>query len=145
MGKPRVRRSAPVKRPSDDDVGYKKPPKHSQFKKGVSGNPNGRPKGTSNFDTDLQATLKAPVRVTTDGVTKKIPTQRATLFRLREMALKGNLKAIERLLAYAQIRHDEQSSSAQPNGLTDGDREILKSFLKRHFGPEESSTEDPET
>ena len=28
----------------DDDVGYRKPPKHSQFKKGKSGNPKGRPK-----------------------------------------------------------------------------------------------------
>jgi len=26
------------------DVGYKKPPKHTQFAKGRSGNPNGRPK-----------------------------------------------------------------------------------------------------
>tara|TARA_Y100000590_G_scaffold155765_1_gene179048 strand:- start:267 stop:593 length:327 start_codon:yes stop_codon:yes gene_type:complete len=27
---------------------YKKPPKHSQFKKGKSGNPKGRPKGSKN-------------------------------------------------------------------------------------------------
>ncbi len=27
-----------------DKVGFKKPPKHSQFKKGRSGNPHGRPK-----------------------------------------------------------------------------------------------------
>ena len=29
---------------TDYDVGYRKPPKHSQFKKGVSGNPRGRVK-----------------------------------------------------------------------------------------------------
>lgn len=28
---------------NDYEVGYKKPPKHSQFKKGQSGNPKGRP------------------------------------------------------------------------------------------------------
>lgn len=30
------------------EVGYKKPPKHSQFKKGQSGNRKGRPKGSKN-------------------------------------------------------------------------------------------------
>ena len=29
------------------EVGYRKPPKHSQFKPGQSGNPNGRPRGAS--------------------------------------------------------------------------------------------------
>ncbi len=35
-------------RSADNDVGYKKPPKSGQFKKGQSGNPNGRPKGAKN-------------------------------------------------------------------------------------------------
>ncbi len=35
------------------DVGYRKPPKHTRFKPGQSGNPRGRPKGTKNLKTDL--------------------------------------------------------------------------------------------
>jgi len=33
---------------TDDEVGYKKPPKNSQFKKGQSGNPGGRPRREKN-------------------------------------------------------------------------------------------------
>ena len=39
--------------PKDYEVGYRKPPKHTQFKEGQSGNPAGRPKGTNNLKTDL--------------------------------------------------------------------------------------------
>ena len=46
----------------DQDAGYGKPPRHSRFKKGQSGNPKGRPKGGRNFSTDVKATLEEPIR-----------------------------------------------------------------------------------
>ena len=41
------------------EVGYKKPPVHTQFKKGQSGNQNGRPKGAKNKSKDIPSTLLA--------------------------------------------------------------------------------------
>jgi len=95
----------------DDDVGYKKPPKHSRFRKGRSGNPRGRPKGTRTFKKDVLEVLNTPVRVTKGGVEKNVPIQKAVLLRFIEKALKGDTRAMERVIALAQ-------------NCTDGNREL---------------------
>ncbi len=43
-------------------VGYKRPPLHTRFTPGVSGNPRGRQKGVRNFAADVKRTLEIPVR-----------------------------------------------------------------------------------
>ena len=48
-------------------VGYGKPPKSGQFKKGQSGNPKGRPKGSLDYTTYVQQMLSAQVTVTESG------------------------------------------------------------------------------
>lgn len=45
----------PPRRNSPYDVGYGKPPKRTRFKKGSSGNPNGRPKGSRNKPQSMGA------------------------------------------------------------------------------------------
>jgi hypothetical protein len=42
----------------DYEVGYGRPPIHTRFKPGQSGNPAGRPKGAQNFATEIAAELK---------------------------------------------------------------------------------------
>ena len=48
----------------DYEVGYGKPPRHSQFVKGQSGNPRGRPAGAKNLKTLLNKALNELVIVT---------------------------------------------------------------------------------
>jgi hypothetical protein len=45
----------------DGKVGYKKPPKHSQFKKGQSGNPRGRPRRRKHVEWEPYERMKALV------------------------------------------------------------------------------------
>jgi Family of unknown function (DUF5681) len=82
-----------------DKVGYGRPPVHSRFKPGQSGNPRGRPKGTLNFTTDLKRILQAPVTLNDGRKTRRVTTQEAALLRLAEKALKGDPRALEKLVS----------------------------------------------
>lgn len=126
---------------SDDyEVGYGKPPKHSQFRKGQSGNPKGRPKGSRNFSTDLKATLAERVRVTKGGKAMTVSTQLATLLRLREKALAGDERALGRLIELARLYNDEEIGAIA--GLGSSDSEVLDAFLKRQQRRSEVPSDD---
>lgn len=70
---------------SEDDfkVGYKRPPRHSRFQPGKSGNPRGRQKSVRNLGSDVKRTLETPVRLNERGKAKRVSTQEAALLRLR--------------------------------------------------------------
>ena len=55
------------------EVGHGKPPKHTQFKPGESGNPKGRPKGTKNLATDLSEELAEMIVVNEGGRQLDVP------------------------------------------------------------------------
>lgn len=109
------------------DVGYRKPPKHSRFRKGKSGNPKGRPKGSRNFSTDVKKTLEEPIRVTSHGKARTVSTQHAALMRLKEKALGGDARALDRLIELARLYNDEEMAEAATR-LDATDAEILKDY-----------------
>ena len=115
----------------DDEVGYGKPPKATRFKKGQSGNPKGRPKGSRNFKTDVMATLEAPVQLKEKGRVKTVATQQAALLRLREKALSGNDRALDRLIELARTYNDENLAEAAAAALAPSDQAILDNFIRR--------------
>ena len=115
----------------DDKVGYKKPPKAHRFPPGKSGNPKGRPKDTCNFKTDLMATLRMPTPIIQDGKRRQHSTQRAALLRLREKALKGDSRALDRLLDFAQRYNPEVPPVENTETRSDQDQEILDAYISR--------------
>lgn len=80
----------------DEDVGYKKPPKRSQYKPGQSGNPNGRPK---KYKSPINV-LEAPVTMTVNGKKCEMTAFEGSLRKTAQSALEGHLSAIKRFIKY---------------------------------------------
>jgi hypothetical protein len=75
------------------EIGYRRPPPSGQFKKGVSGNPKGRPKGSRNFLTLLEQELAEKVVVNENGRRRTVTRMQAMVKRLVAGALQGDPKA----------------------------------------------------
>lgn len=120
-------------RPDDQQVGYGKPPKGSQFKKGQSGNPKGRVPGARSFRADLDAELRAEVQVTENGKAVLLTKQRLMVKALMAKAIKGEPRAISltvELLSRMFGLDDQDGTRAAPVSPTD--QTILRDFLQRH-------------
>lgn len=91
-------KSKPEDFPGAYDVGYGKPPSHTQFKKGQSGNPRGRPKGTTNLATTLKRTLNEKVTITENGRQKAISKGEAAIKQLVNRAAQGEIAYMRLLL-----------------------------------------------
>jgi hypothetical protein len=85
------------------EVGYGKPPERTQFQPGQSGNPAGRRKGLRNLLTDVKSVLATPVQMKERGRTRTRSTQEAALMVLRDKALRGDGRSIERLVELARL------------------------------------------
>ena len=85
---------------NNDDyaVGYGKPPKATQFKKGESGNPNGRPKGTRNIATLLDEALNSRITVRDGDAIRSMSAFEAMVQSLMLQAVKGDHKAIQLII-----------------------------------------------
>jgi len=115
---------------SNYKVGYSKPPKAKQFKKGRSGNPKGRPKGSLNLATDLTAELSEQITVREDGRSRRVSKQRALIKSLLAKALQGDVRASAALLAlYARVITEMPEDQNQ--AIDNDELQILRRFAPR--------------
>jgi hypothetical protein len=81
-------------------VGYKKPPLHSRFIKGRSGNPSGRPKKSILTMMEIfEEELARKITVTENGKTSKITLERAAIRQIIHKAVKGETAAFKCFMA----------------------------------------------
>jgi hypothetical protein len=79
---------------ADYSVGYRKPPSHSRFKPGISGNPKGRPRGRKNSLSIFFEVMQEKVPLREGGQLKKVSKFEAMIRLLWQRALNGDPKAI---------------------------------------------------
>ncbi len=124
------------------EVGYRKPPKKTQFKPGQSGNPKGRSKGTRNFKTDLKEELLEPVSVRVNNDRRNLPKQRVLLKALVAKGMNGDVRAIQLVFnLIAQLFVDEHAP-AEEAPLNPFEEEILDDFEARILRRHEAKTEE---
>src|ERR1700723_811818 len=85
------------KLPKKYEIGYRRTPIDTRFRKGHSGNPKGKAPGHMNFKTELLSVLSERVGATDNGVRRLLPRQTIILRQLVNDAAKGDARAREQL------------------------------------------------
>ena len=106
-------------------IGYKQPPKSGQFKKGQSGNPAGRPKGTKNLRTVVDTVANETVDLRENDKVKKVSKQLAIVKSLSAKAMQGDVRATTEMIKlierYIEQPTDEMDFEEEPLSQTDAE------------------------
>jgi uncharacterized protein DUF5681 len=117
---------------SDYEVGYGKPPRHTRFPKGQSGNPRGRPKGAKNFKILLSEALDEPVAVTENGGRRKVTKREAIVKQLVNQSAIANWRAIKILLDLVrEVEGETQPASPETSSFTEADEQVIAQLKAR--------------
>jgi hypothetical protein len=119
------------------DVGYRKPPKHTQFQPGQSGNPRGRPKGSKNFSSRVKSILDRKVTVVENGRTRRITMTEAVLMKLVSKAMASDMSAMRLTLGLIQLSQPE-AAPVESVFDSEADRALLLSYLDEAESPNPS-------
>jgi len=108
------------------------PPKETRFKKGTSGNPKGRPKGSKNLRTLILEAARDHVTATVGGKTRKISKIQATTMQLATKAAGGDHAAMSKFLDWIDDI-ETQAAAARPTQfpLSEIDVEVLRAAYER--------------
>ena len=122
---------------ASNGTGYGKPPHHSRFKPGHSGNPRGRPKGKISLSQLIDKHLNAKVTVTSGGQQRQITRREALIIGLVGDALKGKDRVRKELLNLMLFTEAQAATASFAAPSRTDDAAVIQSLLHRlSFGTE---------
>jgi hypothetical protein len=131
----------------DYPIGYRRPPRATQFQPGHSGNPKGRPKGILNVARVLERELRERVVINEGGRRRTVSKLEAAMKQVVNKAASGDLGALK--LLHALVISAEESAAQipqqAPEVITENDQRVLQSILARMNGRVEKTKYDVES
>ena len=123
-------------------VGYRRPPKKYQFRKGQSGNPSGKRKRASNapdLKAQLERALNRAVTIRSGKLQKTYTKGAAGIEQLVDQFAKGDRNARRDLILLCEklgvdLTNREALQSALEDAQSAEDEALLADFVKRHGG-----------
>jgi len=121
---------------AEDEQNYKvgpgRPPIHTRFKKGRSGNPGGKRK--QNMPALLADTLDEPIFITIDGERRQLTKRQAVIHQLVDKSTTADLRATKML--FDMIKDAEHKAGIvtpppEPRRLDAADKEVVQLFVER--------------
>ena len=124
----------PSDKQRDYEVGYGKPPRHTRFKPGRSGNPRGRPSGSKNLATVLSDALNELVIVAEDGRRRKITKRQAIIKQLVNRSAKADLRATKILIDIIQDIERRTEPASAETSFSAADEKVIAQLKARLLG-----------
>jgi hypothetical protein len=116
----------------DYEVGFGRPPRHTRFKKGQSGNPKGRLCGAKNLSTLINDELNQRVIIADESGQRKITKREAIVKQLVNRSATGDWRAVTILLDMVQqIERRMEATSSEASALAAADEEVIELLRKR--------------
>jgi Family of unknown function (DUF5681) len=119
---------------ADYQVGYQRPPLHTRFKPGQSGNKNGRPKGRPNHRTTLNRVMNEKVTLREGEKTRRVTKFEAMLQAQASKGMKGDTRSagiVINLMGKTGLLgdHDDAIKAENPQTNPDSMQEIIEPRL----------------
>jgi Family of unknown function (DUF5681) len=109
---------------------YRKPPIHTRFKKGQSGNPRGRP--AKNLAALLAAALNEKVTVTENGKRRQVTKREAVIAQLVNKSASAELRATKMLIDMLRdVEKRAEPEAAEKNPFSPTDKQVVQQLIAR--------------